>query len=125
MKNIIYVLGTLIIFFNSEHASACSSCKIKTQSSNFVASSAIPFKELMTNSMHIMDSEMDKVDLENKEEEVFLRMMIAHHQGAIDMANSLIVHSKDINLQNYARSIISSQYNELIYMKMLLKKYAK
>jgi len=125
MKNIIYIIVSLLIYMTSEFSFACSNCKIKIKRDNFLAASGIPFKKLMTDSMHIMDLEMDKVDFEKKNEEVFLRFMIAHHQGAIDMANSLLVHSKDLNLQNYAKSIISSQYNEIVYMKTFLEKYAK
>lgn len=73
--------------------------------------------------MHSMDTKMSAVDMDDKNNErVFLKMMIAHHQGALDMANSLIVHNENPELINYARSIVATQYNEMLYMQVLLKK---
>lgn len=118
-----HVLFFLCLLFFSKSALACPTCLGEKDNQPFVANSAIPFKNLMESSMHGMDSKMTEVNLEDKDNtRVFLKMMIAHHQGALDMANSIIVHTTNPEIINYARSIVATQYNEILYMQTLLKK---
>ena len=49
----------------------------------------------------------------------FIRMMIPHHQGAIDMALALLKHEPDERLRRLAQSIIVEQAQEIIYMRLL------
>jgi hypothetical protein len=49
----------------------------------------------------------------------FVRMMIPHHQGAIDMARALLRHEPDERLRRLAQSIIVEQEQEIIYMRLL------
>jgi uncharacterized protein (DUF305 family) len=49
----------------------------------------------------------------------FIRMMIPHHQGAIDMARVLLKHGIDGRLRRLAQSIIVEQGQEITYMRML------
>jgi uncharacterized protein (DUF305 family) len=49
----------------------------------------------------------------------FVRMMIPHHQGAIDMALALLRHEPDERLRRLAQSIIVEQQQEIIYMRLL------
>jgi uncharacterized protein (DUF305 family) len=50
----------------------------------------------------------------------FVRMMIPHHQGAIDMARVLLKYGQDERLKRLAQSIIIEQGQEIIYMRTLL-----
>src|SRR5882757_8663853 len=50
----------------------------------------------------------------------FARMMIPHHQGAIDMALVLLKHGHDEKLKRLAQSIIVEQGQEIAYMRSLL-----
>jgi uncharacterized protein (DUF305 family) len=50
----------------------------------------------------------------------FIRMMIPHHQGAIDMARLLLKYGHDEKLKRLAQSIIVEQGQEIAYMRMLL-----
>jgi uncharacterized protein (DUF305 family) len=43
----------------------------------------------------------------------FARMMIPHHQGAIDMARSELEHGKDEELRRMAQKIIDDQEREI------------
>src|SRR5438552_6600342 len=46
----------------------------------------------------------------------FMRMMIPHHQGAIDMALVLLKYGRDEKLKRLAQSIIVEQGQEMTYM---------
>jgi Domain of unknown function (DUF305) len=50
----------------------------------------------------------------------FIRMMIPHHQGAIDMALVLLKYGNDKRLKRLAQSIIVEQGQEITYLHMLL-----
>jgi len=50
----------------------------------------------------------------------FLRMMIPHHQGAIDMARLLLKYGHDEKLKRLAQSLIVEQGQEIAYMRTLL-----
>jgi uncharacterized protein (DUF305 family) len=50
----------------------------------------------------------------------FARMMIPHHQGAIDMALVLLKYGHDKRLKRLAQSIIVEQGQEIAYMRTLL-----
>lgn len=52
----------------------------------------------------------------------FVRGMIPHHQGAVDMAKVLLAHGKDPALRRLANNIIRSQNAEIAMMKAWLKK---
>jgi uncharacterized protein (DUF305 family) len=50
----------------------------------------------------------------------FMRMMIPHHQGAIDMARLLLKYGRDEKLKHLAQSIIVEEKQEIAYMRVLL-----
>ena len=50
----------------------------------------------------------------------FVRMMIPHHQGAIDMARVLLKYGQNERLKRLAQSIIVEQGQEITYMRTLL-----
>jgi len=49
-----------------------------------------------------------------------MRMMIPHHQGAIDMALLQLKYGHDEKLKRLAQSIIVEQGQEITYMRTLL-----
>jgi hypothetical protein len=51
----------------------------------------------------------------------FIRMMIPHHQGAIDMALVQLKYGHDEKLKRLAQSIIVEQGQEIAYMRSLLE----
>lgn len=66
----------------------------------------------MTAMMSAMDVEPSgDVDLD------FARMMIPHHQGAIDMAVAELRHGKDVRLRRLAQEIIVAQQQEIVVMR--------
>lgn len=50
----------------------------------------------------------------------FLRGMIPHHQGAIDMAQVVLAHGKDARVKKLAREIIAAQQKEIAMMQTRL-----
>jgi uncharacterized protein (DUF305 family) len=54
----------------------------------------------------------------------FVRGMIPHHQGAIDMAKVVLEHGKDPEIRKLAQSIIAAQESEIAAMQEWLKKNA-
>nr|WP_298105152.1 DUF305 domain-containing protein [uncultured Shinella sp.] len=55
----------------------------------------------------------------------FVRGMIAHHQGAIDMAKVELEHGKDADIRKLAEDVITAQEGEIAMMKEWLAKNAK
>lgn len=54
----------------------------------------------------------------------FVRGMIPHHQGAIDMAKIVLEHGKDAEIRTLAEGIIKAQESEIAEMQAWLKKAA-
>jgi uncharacterized protein (DUF305 family) len=55
----------------------------------------------------------------------FVRKMIPHHQGAIDMAQVELAHGTDPQLKKMAQKIIDDQKKEISQMQDWLKKNSK
>ncbi len=53
----------------------------------------------------------------------FVRGMIPHHQGAVDMAQVLIKHGRDLEMKKLASDIILGQNREIKQMQRWLDKY--
>ncbi|MCE8021000.1 DUF305 domain-containing protein [Halomonas sp. MCCC 1A11036] len=47
----------------------------------------------------------------------FARGMIAHHQGAIDMANVVLTHGENEAIHDLAREIIEAQEDEIAFLR--------
>jgi uncharacterized protein (DUF305 family) len=71
----------------------------------------------MMNGMHVKPT--------GKPDEDFARMMIPHHQGAIDMAKVELQYGTDPELRQLATDIVAAQDKEIAQMKAWLAKNAR
>jgi uncharacterized protein (DUF305 family) len=69
-------------------------------------------------SMSMDDMTKELKDLSGDEfDKAFLSMMIAHHEGAVDMAELLATNGKHAELKELGQDIISAQTKEIAEMK--------
>ena len=91
---------------------------------SFVASTAKSFDALMKDAMTVMDRDMRAAPVNGQPAHDFMAMMIPHHQGAIDMAKSILLNTQDPEVRNLAQGIITEQANEIRLMKAWLARHA-
>jgi uncharacterized protein (DUF305 family) len=51
----------------------------------------------------------------------FVRLMLPHHQAAIDMAKTLLAHGQDPQMRRLAQEIITDQQSEIELMQLWLR----
>lgn len=78
------------------------------------------FSDLMDEATERMHAGMAAVRPTGNAEHDFLRMMIPHHQGAIDMAKAVLLQTDDPRIRNLAQSIVTEQQYEIDLMNKLL-----
>lgn len=78
-----------------------------------------PFEAGMTAAMARMHRDMMAPPTGDPDRD-FARMMIPHHQGAIDMARVQLQYGKDHRLRRLAQAIIVEQTQEIAVMRQVL-----
>lgn len=91
----------------------------------FVASTGKPFAALMDDAMAVMDDGMRRAPMNGRPDHDFVTMMLPHHQGAVDMARAVLLHTQDPELRNLALGIIAEQQNEINMMQAWLASHAQ
>ena len=91
---------------------------------SFMASTAKPFDALMGDAMAVMDHDLRTAPMNGRPAHDFMTMMIPHHQGAIDMAKSILLNTQDPEVRNLAQGIITEQANEIRLMQAWLARHA-
>jgi uncharacterized protein (DUF305 family) len=76
----------------------------------------------LMDSMTRMNDDMPKTSAGSVDAD-FVKMMIPHHQAAIDMAKVELAKGKDPAMRKLARNIIAAQEKEIAMMKGWLKKH--
>jgi uncharacterized protein (DUF305 family) len=78
------------------------------------------FRGMMNDAMARMHAGMH-VPFTGDPDRDFARMMIPHHQGAIDMALAELRYGKDERLRRLAQEIVVAQKQEIEVMKLALR----
>ena len=71
--------------------------------------SSSSFEQEMAESMSKMNQGMAAAPITGDPDHDFSAMMIPHHQGAIDMAKTFLLHGQDAALRRLAQEIIVTQ----------------
>src|SRR5260370_30691561 len=78
------------------------------------------FEQEMIERMSKMERDMVAAPMTGDPSHDFSAMMIPHHQGAIDMAKSFLLHGQDTALRRLAQEIIVTQQQEIQVMQLRL-----
>jgi uncharacterized protein (DUF305 family) len=116
----VFRVGTLSIFF-------CVFA-IQAQQQTLVMrmgdpSSASPDWSELNASMERMHIAMASVKPSGDGDIDFVRLMLPHHQAAIDMAKTQLVFGKDPQMRRLAQEIITDQQSEIELMRLWLKQH--
>src|SRR5262249_46779009 len=76
-------------------------------------------------SMDKMHMAMGAVKQSGNSDIDFVRLMLPHHQAAIDMAKTQLLHGKDPQMRRLAQEIITDQQLEIELMQRWLQQHAK
>jgi uncharacterized protein (DUF305 family) len=95
---------------------------ITSPTAEFTASTDKTFEQLMADAISVMHNGMQTAPQTGDPDRDFVTMMIPHHQGAIDMAEVLLLYGKDEQLKRLAQAIIADQQNEMQLMQLWLAK---
>ncbi len=72
-------------------------------------------------SMDKMHMAMGAIERSGNNDVDFVRLMLPHHQAAIDMAKTQLLHGKDAQMRRLAQEIITDQQSEIELMQRWLK----
>jgi len=86
------------------------------------ASLPTPAWSELTSSMAKMHSGMASAEPCGDSDVEFVRLMLPHHQGAIDMAKTQLLYGKSPDMRRLAQEIITDQQSEIDLMRLWLKK---
>jgi uncharacterized protein (DUF305 family) len=83
----------------------------------------LAWSELMA-SMDKMHMAMRAIEQSGKSDVDFVKLMLPHHQAAIDMAKTELLYGKDPQMRRLAQEIITDQQSEIELMQRWLKQRA-
>jgi uncharacterized protein (DUF305 family) len=75
----------------------------------------------LVGSMHVMHAAMTSLQPTGDNDADFVRLMLPHHQAAIDMAKTQLVYGQDPQMRRLAQEIITDQQSEIDLMQLWLK----
>jgi uncharacterized protein (DUF305 family) len=75
----------------------------------------------LRSSMDRMHAAMTSAQATGNSDADFVKLMIPHHQAAIDMAKTQLLYGKDPQMRRLAQEIITDQQSEIELMNLWLK----
>jgi uncharacterized protein (DUF305 family) len=76
-------------------------------------------------SMQSMHELMSSLESSGNDDEDFVRLMLPHHQAALDMAKVELMHGQDPQMRRLAQEIITDQESEIELMNIWIKQHGK
>jgi len=73
--------------------------------------------------MHVMHAAMASVRPSGDNDADFVRLMLPHHQAAIDMAKTQLAYGQDAQMRRLAQEIITDQQSEIELMHLWLRQH--
>ena len=70
-----------------------------------------------------MHAAMASVESSGNSDVDFVKLMLPHHQAAIDMGKTQLLHGKDPQMRRLAQEIITDQQSEIVLMQLWLKQH--
>lgn len=77
----------------------------------------------LQSSMEKMHLAMHSIAASGNSDADFVRLMIPHHQAAIDMAKTQLLYGKDPQMRRLGQEIIADQQSEIELMNLWLKEH--
>jgi uncharacterized protein (DUF305 family) len=77
----------------------------------------------LISSMEKMHMAMGEVKESGDNDVDFVRLMLPHHQAAIDMAKTELLYGKDPQMRRLAQEIVTDQQSEIALMQHWLKQH--
>jgi uncharacterized protein (DUF305 family) len=84
---------------------------------------ADPDWSALMESMEQMDAAMMSVGQSGNSDVDFVRLMLPHHQAALDMAKAQLMYGRDPQICRLAQEIITDQQSEIELMQLWLKQH--
>lgn len=78
--------------------------------------------EELNRSMHHMHVETSSLHSSGKDDVDFVKLMLPHHQAAINMAKTQLIFGKDPAMRRLAQEILTDQQSEIELMARWLKR---
>jgi uncharacterized protein (DUF305 family) len=75
----------------------------------------------MEQAMEKMHAEMASIKPSGDDDADFVRLMLPHHQAALDMAKAELKYGKDPQMRRLAQEIVTDQESEIELMQLWLK----
>ncbi|MBZ5665621.1 MAG: DUF305 domain-containing protein [Acidobacteriia bacterium] len=82
-----------------------------------------PYWSELIGSMDKMHAAMTSVETSGDSDVDFVRLMLPHHQAAIDMAKAQLAYGKDPQMRRLAQEIVTDQQSEIELMRLWLKRH--
>ena len=102
---------------------ACSLVASVIAEADGVQSSTDPDWSELIASMDKMHMAMGAVVRSGNSDVDFVRLMLPHHQAAVDMAKTQLLYGKDPQIRRLAQEIITDQQSEIELMQLWLKQH--
>ncbi|MBS0270688.1 MAG: DUF305 domain-containing protein [Proteobacteria bacterium] len=83
------------------------------------------FNDAMSKMHEKMSKKMMSMQTTGNADVDFVKGMIPHHEGAVDMAKIELQYGKDPELHKLAEGIVKAQESEIAFMKSWLEKHGK